>query len=242
MNCLKNILIVISLVFIGTSCTDQKTIELFDGETLEGWEGAKDVFRVENGCIIGGSLENGLEESYYLCTTEEYSDFELSLSVKLIHENLNGNSGISFRAKRIPGSNMLASYQADIGYINPSIVAYFSDEYKPLDTISPYSLWGGLLDEGRAESSRYLHPETFPVAVLKLPGRELINSIVKPYDWNEIQIRALGKEIEIKINGSTTIKFTETSDLPTKGSIGLQAHDGDPYEVHFKNITIKRLS
>lgn len=230
------------LFVLGTaSCQQQKEIPLFDGKTLDGWEGAKDVFRVENGCIVGGSLERGLKESYYLCTTEEYSDFELTLAVKLIHKNLTGNSGISFRAKRRPGSNMLASYQADIGYIHPGVVAYFSDYYAPADTITPFSLWGGLLDEGRAESSRYPHPETFPVAVLKLPERELIHKIVKPYDWNQIQIRALGKEIEIKINGVTTIRYTETTNAPTKGSIGLQAHEGDPYEVHFKDISIRRL-
>ena len=209
-------------VLVTASCQQQNEIRLFDGQTLNGWEGADDVFRVENGCIVGGSLERGLEETYYLCTTEEYSDFELTLAVKLIHKNLKGNSGISFRAKRIPGSNMLASYQADIGYIHPNVVAYFSDYYAPADTITPFSLWGGLLDEGRAESSRYHHPETFPVAVLKLPERELVHKIVKPYDWNKVQVIAIGKEIEIKINGITTTNFTENMDLPTKGSIGLQ--------------------
>ena len=240
MNHLQNILGIILLLII-SSCQNQKEIQLFDGLTLTGWEGDESVFRVENGCIVGGSLEKGLVESYYLCTTEEYSDFELTLSVKLIHKNLTGNSGVSFRAKRVPGSNLLASYQADIGYINPNVVAYFSDYYQPTDTIAPFSLWGGLLDEGRAKSQRYLHPETFPVAVLKLPERELINSIVKPYDWNEFQIYAVGKEIEIRINGITTIKYTEALDVPTKGCIGLQAHDGDPYEVRFKDIRIRKL-
>jgi len=232
----------ISLLLITTSCLAQEDIQLFDGKTLAGWEGSENVFRVENGCIVGGSLEKGLDESYYLCTTEEYSDFELTLSVKLIHKNLAGNSGISFRAKRKQGSNMLASYQADIGYIHPNIVAYFSDYYAPADTITPFSLWGGLLDEGREKSSRYPHPETFPVAVLKLPERELIHKIVKPYDWNEIQVRAFGKEIEIKVNGVTTIKYTETTDVATRGFIGLQAHEGDPYEVHFKDISIRILN
>jgi hypothetical protein len=240
MNYINNILKISLLLIISTTSQAQNEIQLFDGQTLEGWEGSEDVFRVENGSIVGGSLEKGLEESYYLCTTEEYSDFELTLSVKLLHNNLKGNSGISFRAKRRPDSNMLASYQADIGYIHPHVVAYFSD-YTPVDTIAPFSLWGALLDEGRAESSRYHHPETFPVAVLKLPDRELVHSIVKPYDWNKVQVIAIGKEIEIKINDITTTKFTENINVPTKGSIGLQAHEGEPYEVHFKDISIRKL-
>lgn len=182
-----------------------------------------------------------MEESFYLCTTEEYSDFELTLPVKLIHKNLTGNPGISFRAKRRSGSNILASYQADIGYIHPNIVAFLSDYYTPADTITPFSLWGGLLDEGREQSLRYPHPETFPVAILKLPERELVYNVVKPNDWNEVLIRTIGKEIEIKINGFTTIKFTENLEIPGKGVIGLQAHSGDPYEVHFKDIRIKKI-
>ena len=81
----------------------QAEISLFDGKTFEGWEGNTDYFRVEDGSIVGGSLEKGLEESFYLCTTEEYSDFELSVNVKLVHKNLTGNSGISFRANKRAG-------------------------------------------------------------------------------------------------------------------------------------------
>ena len=71
--------------------------------------------------------------------------------------------------------------------------------------------------------------------------RELIHEIVKPYDWNEVQVLAIGNEIEIKINGISTIKFTEDADVTSKGSICLQAHQGDPYEVHYKDINIRKL-
>jgi hypothetical protein len=239
LNIISNIRLLL-LVLVTASCQQQKEIPLFDGKTLRGWECAEDVFRVENGCIVGGSLEKGLEESYYLCTTEEYSDFELSLSVKLIHKNLSGNSGISFRAKRVPGSNMVASYQADIGYIDPSVVVRASD-CKPADMKSPFSLWGSIIDECREDISRYPDPDWYPGVLLKWPERDLIDEIVKPYDWNKVTVKAHGKEIEIKINGITTVKFTENLDVPGTGFIGLQAHSGEPCEVHFKDITIREI-
>ncbi len=240
MTYLKIILRISLLLLITTSCEQQKNIQLFDGKTLTGWEGSDNAFRVESGAIIGGSLEKRLEESFYLCTTEEYSDFELTLSVKLIHTDLEGNAGISFRAERIDGSNRVASYQADIGYITPNIVVRCSD-HTPVDMINPYSLWGTLIDECRADLSRYPDPEFYPAVILKMPERELINRIVKPNDWNEIRVLAHGKEIEIKINGITTVKFIEKGDVPTKGYICLQAHQGEPYEVHYKNISIKKI-
>lgn len=240
MNYLNNIYRISLVLLITASCHAQKAIPLFDGQTLAGWEGSEEVFRVEGGSIIGGSLEKGLEESYYLCTTEEYSDFELTLSVKLIHEDLKGNSGISFRAKRIPGSNMVASYQADIGYIDPSVVVRASD-FTPTDMKSPFSLWGSIIDECRADVSRYPDPDWYPGVLLKWPERDLIDEIVKPYDWNKVTVIAHGNVIEIKINGITTVKFTENLDVPGTGFIGLQAHSGEPYEVHFKDITIREI-
>ena len=175
-----------------------------------------------------------------MSTTEEYSDFDLKLSVKLVHKNLEGNAGISFRGQRVHGSNEVASYQADIGYINPDVVVHCSD-YTPADMDKPFSLWGTLIDECRADLSRYPEPEYYPAVILKMPEREIIEDIVKPYDWNEIQIIARGREIEIKTNGITTVKFTEKGDVPSKGYIYLQAHQGEPYEVHYKNIYITKL-
>ncbi len=80
MNYLKNIFR-ISLLLIAVSCQAQNDSQLFDGQTLARWEGSDYAFRVDSGAIIGGSLEKGLEESFYLCTTEQYSDFELTLSL-----------------------------------------------------------------------------------------------------------------------------------------------------------------
>jgi len=240
MKYLRSIFRISLVILITASCQNQKNIQLFDGQTLAGWEGSDSAFRVENGAIVGGSLEKGLEESYYLCTTEEYSDFELTLSVKLVHTDLKGNAGISFRAERIPGSSAVASYQADIGYITPDIVVRASD-HTPADMNNPFSLWGCLIDENREDISRYPDPDWYPGVVLKLSERELINRIVKPYDWNEVQVLAIGKEIEIKINGVTTVKYAEKSDVSSKGVICLQAHQGEPYEVHYKDIRIRKI-
>ncbi|WP_460219383.1 3-keto-disaccharide hydrolase [Psychroserpens sp. MEBiC05023] len=223
-----------------SSCHQENHTQLFDGQTFSGWEGSKNAFRIENNTIIGGSLNKGLDDSFYLCSNKEYSDFELTISVKLIHKELNGNAGISFRAKRIENSNRVASYQADIGYTDPHIVVRTSD-HNPKDMNSPFSLWGCLIDECRLDTTRYPDPDWYPAIGLKFAERELIHKIVKPYDWNEMKVIAFGNDIEIKVNGITTVQFTEKDNVASKGSICLQAHSGDPYEIHYKNIRFKEL-
>ena len=154
-------------LIITTSCQQQKSKPLFDGKTLSRWEGSDTAFRVENGAIVGGNMVKGLEESFYLSTTKEYLDFELKLSVKLVHKNLDGNAGISFRGQRVEDSNRVASYQADIGYINPDVVVHCSD-HTPADMDKPFSLWGTLIDECRADLSRHPEPEYYPAVILKM--------------------------------------------------------------------------
>ena len=58
--------------------------KLFNGESLDGWEGNSTFFRVENEAIAGGSLQKVIDKSHYLCTTEKYENFELKLTAKFI--------------------------------------------------------------------------------------------------------------------------------------------------------------
>lgn len=150
------------------------------------------------------------------------------------------NGGISFRAKRVPNSNEVMGYQADVGYIHASALAIFSD-FTPKDTTDIYPLWGSLVDENRLDIARYPNPEIFPVIFYKVADKKLIESIIQPKDWNEVMIKANGPNIEIKINGVSTAKFTEEGNVPTTGCICLQTHTGAPYQVLYKDITIKQI-
>lgn len=227
------------VLLIISSCQQKKELPIFDGQTFTGWEGSNSAFRIEDNSIIGGSLEKSLDNNFYLCTTEEFSDFELTLSAKLIYTKIEkANAGVYFRAKRTR-PNRVGGFEADIGFINPSVIDQITD-YSPLDMNSPFSLWGSLIDEGREDTSRYPDPEGYPVVPLKFSNRELIQKIVKPNDWNEIKVIAHGNEIEIKINGITTVKYTEKGNVSSKGFICLQVHK-DPYEIHYRDIRIREI-
>ncbi len=100
-------------------------VALFDGKTFAGWEGNLEIFRIEDGAIVGGSMDTPVPHNEFLCVKGEYSDFELTLKVKI---KGNANGGIQFRSQRIekPAYEM-SGYQADMGW----------------------TFWGALYDESR---------------------------------------------------------------------------------------------
>ncbi|MDX2034658.1 MAG: DUF1080 domain-containing protein [Blastocatellia bacterium] len=104
-----------------------KPKRLFDGKSFAGWEGDRQVFRIEEGAIVGGSMTAALPKNQFLCTTAEYGDFELRLKFKLLGDPAKANAGIQFRSRRIPNDHEVIGYQADAG-----------QQY-----------WGALYDESR---------------------------------------------------------------------------------------------
>jgi hypothetical protein len=222
------------------SCREAPTYtRLFDGTSLAGWECPDDVFQVRDGAIVGGSLEQPLKHSYYLCTEERYGDFELTLKAKFNGSNPLKNAGVSFRAERIPETRHVGGYQADLGFIEPRAITLFSDQI-PADMENPYPLWGILVDEFRPNTSRYPGNGVAPVILLEIPDRGLIESVVIDDDWNELTILAIGPQITIRLNGTVVVDYTETEAwVPRDGFICLQAHSGGPYEINYKDIEIR---
>ncbi len=185
-------------------------VALFDGQTLDGWEGKADYFRVTEGAIVAGSLEKKIPNNEFLCTTAEYGDFELRLEVKLIGEG--NNAGVQFRSQRVPNDHEVSGYQCDAGgaWDRP--------------------VWGGLYDESRRRK------------MLAEAPRPALEKWIKPGDWNELRIRAVGKRIELFLNGHQTVDYTESdAEIPVRGVIGLQIHSGPPTEAWYRRIRIKPL-
>jgi len=65
---------------------------------------------------------------------------------------------------------------------------------------------------------------------------------LKNAGWSEFRIIANGPEIEILINGISTVNYLEKEKwIPREGHICLQAHSGGPYEIRYKDIRLKKL-
>lgn len=103
-----------------TACQNALTPDprpLFDGKTFEGWEGdTLGTWRIEDGAIVGGSLEQTVPNNDFLVTEREYGDFILTLKIKLTGTEGFVNSGIQFHSQRLSApAYEMEGYQADWG-------------------------------------------------------------------------------------------------------------------------------
>jgi putative membrane-bound dehydrogenase-like protein len=91
-------------------------VSLFDGTSLDGWEGdTEKVWRIRDGVIVGGSLE-GNPQNEFLATRKRYGNFRLRLEYKLVGTEGFVNGGVQFWSKRIEDpANEMIGFQADIG-------------------------------------------------------------------------------------------------------------------------------
>ena len=76
-----------------------ETITLFDGKSLDGWEGHGSYWSVQDGVIVGKNTEP-VPVSTYLLTKEKYTDFRLTATVKLVESEM--HSGIAFWGRIAP--------------------------------------------------------------------------------------------------------------------------------------------
>jgi hypothetical protein len=72
---------------------ESKTVDLFDGKTLNGWEGYEDLWSVKDGEIVGHN-DKPLKFSTYLLTKDKVSDFRLTFAAKLVLSEM--HSGVAF--------------------------------------------------------------------------------------------------------------------------------------------------
>ncbi|MEO8353434.1 MAG: family 16 glycoside hydrolase, partial [Chthoniobacteraceae bacterium] len=89
-------------------------VPLFDGKTLDGWEGNPKLWRVEDGEIRGGSLTEHVERNEFIATEKSYSNFDLRLKLRLTGTGF-VNSGVQIRSVRVPNSSEMSGYQVDYG-------------------------------------------------------------------------------------------------------------------------------
>ena len=84
-------------VALSTFASDDEWMPLFDGSSLEGWAQHNGIatYQVEDGTILGTTAKGSANS--FLCTEEEYADFELEFEVKLFDNEL--NSGVQIRSK-----------------------------------------------------------------------------------------------------------------------------------------------
>ena len=199
--------------------------QLFNGKDLTGWDGDKNVWRVEDGAITGETKADTKLKDNTFCIWRGgiVKNFELRLKYKIS----NHNSGVQYRSKDL-GDHVVAGYQADIVGDTP-------DKYSGI--LYEEKLRGILAQRGEDVT---MGADGKKVVNGSVGDSDVILEAIKKGDWNEYIIIAKGNKLTHKINGETTIEFTDeqTDKAATEGILALQIHKGPPMKVQFKDIEL----
>lgn len=85
---------------------------LFNSKNFSGWEGdTTNSFRIAEGAIVGGNLQNMIPRNEFLATTRFFTNFILRAECKILGPC---NAGIQFRTQRIPNHHEVKGFQADM--------------------------------------------------------------------------------------------------------------------------------
>ena len=202
---------------------------LFDGKTLENWDGDPKFWKVADGVITGETTaENPTKGNTFLIWKGgELDDFELKVDFKIE----SGNSGIqvrSFPLKNGADQWRIGGYQSDFDYANKWTGLIYGEQYR------------GLLSKPGEKST--IGKDGKPKVTGKLGEKAELQKAIKKDEWNTYHIVAKGNHIQHSINGVLMAELTDEDDAARdSGLLALQLHQGPPMKVHFKNIHLKRL-
>lgn len=238
----KTIVSSILAAFVALSATAQDKSEngfqkIFDGKDLQGWDGAKELWSVKDGAIVGQTTpENPAKENTFLIWTNgTVADFELRFSYKIVPGDARGfgNSGVQYRSKIVkPEYWVVSGYQADMEAGKTYSGILYEEKAR-----------GILAQRGQKVVIKDDAGKTKVEVVGSVGNSAEIQNSIKKEDWNDYVILAKGNHLQHFINGKQTVDVTDEqeSKAAKSGILALQLHAGPPMTVEFKNIRIKTL-
>lgn len=223
--------------------------QIFDGKTLDGWDGDPSVWHVEDGAIVGISTPEHPAHSFIAYKNLVAKDLDLKFEIKV---EQGGGSGVQYRSKTgawlaRPQNNprnptpsnpnwLMTGPQADFWFpVRPSAEQYtgqFYTEDSPLGIIA----WRGETVE--------MGPDSPPHLIATIQDRRALGGYVKTNDWNQYEVIARGGTFLHMINGQlmSVLVDDDASDANNHaGLIGIEI-EGAPCKVSVRDIWVKKFN
>lgn len=201
---------------------------LFDGQSLDGWDGNPKFWRVEDEAITGQTTADKPTEknTFLIWSGGKPSDFELRFKFRID----GGNSGVQYRSKEVD-KWVLSGYQADFDDAGKWTGSIYEEKGRGVMVKRGNKVT--VTDAGKKESTGKTTAEA-----------TILESIKPDNEWNDYRIVAQGNHLQQFVNGNLTVDLVDEHEegRAMSGLIGLQVHRGPPMKVQFKDIQLKRLA
>jgi hypothetical protein len=205
---------------------------IFDGKTLDGWEGDPKYWQVADGLMTGQITPETVIKSntFIIWRGGEPENFELKVDYRITS---GGNSGVNYRSIVVPDkvtpTNRFAmrGYQCDIDGQN----RYTGNNYEEKGRLF-------LAVRGQVTHVTGTRP---PVILSSLGDNQELGALIRT-DWNSVHIEARDNVAMHSINGRLmTTVIDDDPNRMRKGLIGVQVHVGPPMKVEYRNWRIRVL-
>jgi len=206
---------------------------IFDGKTLNGWEGDPKYWRVEAGDMVGEITPETVVKSntFIIWRGDSPGNFELKVDVRITAA---GNSGINYRSVVVPDkvtpTNRFAmrGYQCDIDGAG----RYTGNNYEEK---------GRLFLGVRGQVTRVTGKRK-PIVLSSFGDSEELAKVVRDA-WNAVHIIARENVLMHHVNGRlmSVVIDDDGAGRMMSGLIGVQVHVGPPMQVRYRNWRLKSL-
>ena len=206
---------------------------IFDGITLNGWEGDPKYWRVDDHVMVGEITPETIIKSntFIIWRGGAPKDFELKVEYRITS---GGNSGINYRSVVVPhkvtpkNKFAMRGYQCDIDGLN----RYTGNNYEEK---------GRLFLAERGQVTRVTGTRR-PIVLSSLGDSKELAALITA-GWNAVHLIVRGNTLMHIVNGQLMCAVID-DDVPGRameGLIGVQVHVGGPMKVEYKNWRLKNL-
>lgn len=235
--------------------------QIFDGKTLNGWDGSPEVWHVEDGAIVGVSSDaHPSGTTNIIWRGGEVGNFMLKVEMKL--EGSGANGGIQYRSKNVPPLSR---------QISPERLAQMTDQQKEkikqnqalAQQHAKWNLTGyqGDFDYNNRytgqlyeqDSSRGIiawrgqvvatEADKKPRLLSTLGSSDELKAYIKPGEWNQFEIIADGHTFIHIVNGHVMAVLVDTDPkfYKAEGLLAFEIEGGGDVKISHRNIWLKKL-
>ena len=202
---------------------------IFDGKSLEGWDGNPEFWSVRDGAITGLTTPDNPTRgnTFIIWKGGTLDDFELRLQYRIV----GGNSGIQYRSVD-QGNWVVSGYQGDL------------EAGRTFSGILYHEKGRGILARRGEKTEIVRDGARHQVRVVgSLGDSGEIQKGLRDEEWNEYTIIARGWQFTHIINGRVTVEVTDLDPEGRResGILALQLHAGPPMLVQFRDIRVRVL-
>ena len=223
-------------------------VSLFDGKSLDGWDGMPGVWSAVDGAIVGVSTkDHNAGNTFLVYHGAEAKDFDLKLEIKV---EWGGGSGVQYRSStgipegRVTGKGeppldprwVMIGPQADFWYPVNDRAKQYSGQLYSQNTHRGIIVWRGQVAQTL--------PGKAPRLVGNIGDRAQLGTYVKDGEWNQYEIIARGGTILHILNGQLMAVLVDddpNSSNNVSGLFGLQI-ESTPCKVSFRNLWLKKIN